>query len=107
VTSRRSSIVEVSPLARSDRDDPRLAERWDLMAFGMELGTGYSELVDPLEQRRRLTQQSLRAAGGDPEAMELDEEFLLALEYAMPPTGDLGVGVDRPGRRWRASSTKP
>ena len=61
----------------------------------MELGTAYTELVDPVEQRRRLTRQSLLAAGGDPEAMELDEDFLHALEYAMPPTGGLGLGVDR------------
>ncbi|WP_117665541.1 bifunctional lysylphosphatidylglycerol synthetase/lysine--tRNA ligase LysX [Micromonospora sp. MW-13] len=87
--------TDVSPLTRQHRDDPRLAERWDLVAFGMELGTAYSELVDPTEQRRRLTEQSLRAAGGDPEAMELDEDFLTALEYAMPPTGGLGLGVDR------------
>ncbi|SFS79704.1 bifunctional lysylphosphatidylglycerol synthetase/lysine--tRNA ligase LysX [Saccharopolyspora flava] len=87
--------AEVSPLTRPHRDDPRLAERWDLVAFGTELGTGYSELIDPIEQRRRLTAQSLQAAGGDPEAMELDEEFLSALEYAMPPTGGLGLGVDR------------
>ncbi|MFG2634547.1 bifunctional lysylphosphatidylglycerol synthetase/lysine--tRNA ligase LysX [Streptomyces sp. NPDC048362] len=85
----------VSPLTRQHRSDPRLAERWDLVAFGTELGTAYSELTDPLEQRRRLTAQSLLAAGGDPEAMELDEDFLQALEYAMPPTGGLGVGVDR------------
>ncbi len=87
--------VEVSPLTRTHRSDPRLAERWDLVAFGMELGTAYSELVDPLEQRRRLTAQSLLAAGGDAEAMDLDEDFLLALEYSMPPTGGLGLGVDR------------
>ncbi|GAA4831501.1 bifunctional lysylphosphatidylglycerol synthetase/lysine--tRNA ligase LysX [Saccharopolyspora rosea] len=87
--------TEVSPLTRQHRADPRLAERWDLVAFGTELGTGYSELVDPVEQRRRLTEQSLLAAGGDPEAMELDEDFLSALEYAMPPTGGLGLGVDR------------
>ncbi|MEB3370009.1 bifunctional lysylphosphatidylglycerol synthetase/lysine--tRNA ligase LysX [Saccharopolyspora mangrovi] len=87
--------AEVSPLTRPHRADPRLAERWDLVAFGAELGTGYSELVDPIEQRRRLTEQSLHAAGGDPEAMELDEDFLAALEYAMPPTGGLGLGVDR------------
>ncbi|MFJ6198499.1 bifunctional lysylphosphatidylglycerol synthetase/lysine--tRNA ligase LysX [Micromonospora sp. NPDC092111] len=87
--------IEVSPLTRQHRQDPRLAERWDLVAFGMELGTAYSELVDPTEQRRRLTAQSLKAAGGDPEAMELDEDFLTALEYAMPPTGGLGLGVDR------------
>nr|WP_157244423.1 bifunctional lysylphosphatidylglycerol synthetase/lysine--tRNA ligase LysX [Nonomuraea typhae] len=87
--------ADVSPLARPHRDDPRLAERWDLVAFGAELGTAYSELADPIEQRRRLAEQSLLAAGGDPEAMELDEEFLGALEYAMPPTGGLGLGVDR------------
>ncbi|MBL1086111.1 bifunctional lysylphosphatidylglycerol synthetase/lysine--tRNA ligase LysX [Streptomyces actinomycinicus] len=85
----------VSPLTRQHRTDPRLAERWDLVAFGTELGTAYSELTDPVEQRRRLTEQSLLAAGGDPEAMELDEDFLQALEYAMPPTGGLGIGVDR------------
>nr|WP_246002393.1 bifunctional lysylphosphatidylglycerol synthetase/lysine--tRNA ligase LysX [Allorhizocola rhizosphaerae] len=87
--------TDVSPLTREHRDDPRLAERWDLVAFGTELGTAYSELIDPLEQRARLTAQSLKAAGGDPEAMELDEDFLEALEYAMPPTGGLGIGVDR------------
>ncbi len=87
--------TEVSPLTRAHRDDPRLAERWDLVAFGMELGTAYTELIDPVEQRRRLTAQSLLAAGGDAEAMELDEDFLHTLEYAMPPTGGLGMGVDR------------
>ena len=87
--------TDVSPLTRQHRTDPRLAERWDLVAFGTELGTAYSELTDPVEQRRRLTEQSLLAAGGDPEAMELDEDFLEALEYAMPPTGGLGIGVDR------------
>ncbi len=87
--------VEVSPLTRAHRNDARLAERWDLVAFGMEIGTAYSELVDPLEQRRRLTAQSLLAAGGDAEAMDLDEDFLQALEYGMPPTGGLGLGIDR------------
>jgi lysyl-tRNA synthetase class 2 len=87
--------AEVSPLTRAHRDDPRLAERWDLVAFGAEIGTAYSELVDPVEQRNRLTAQSLQAAGGDPEAMELDEEFLIALEHAMPPSGGLGMGIDR------------
>lgn len=87
--------VSVSPLTRSRDDDPDLVERWDLVAFGMELGTAYSELTDPIEQRRRLRAQSLRAAQGDLEAMELDEDFLEALEYAMPPTGGLGLGVDR------------
>ncbi|MET7422022.1 bifunctional lysylphosphatidylglycerol synthetase/lysine--tRNA ligase LysX [Dactylosporangium sp. NPDC005555] len=87
--------VDVSPLTRQHRDDPRLAERWDLVAFGMELGTAYTELVDPVELRARLTAQSLRAAAGDPEAMSLDEDFLDAFEFAMPPSGGLGLGVDR------------
>jgi hypothetical protein len=87
--------TSVSPLTRPHRTRPGVAERWDLVAWGMELGTAYSELTDPVEQRRRLKQQSLLAAGGDPEAMELDEDFLQAMEYAMPPTGGLGVGVDR------------
>jgi len=91
----RDFPVEVSPLTRQHRTEPRLAERWDLVAFGAELGTGYSELVDPVVQRERLTAQSLLAAGGDPEAMEVDEDFLLALEYAMPPTGGMGMGIDR------------
>ena len=91
----RDFPVEVSPLTRQHRVDPRLAERWDLVAFGAELGTGYSELVDPVEERARLTAQSLLAAGGDPEAMQLDEDFLLALEYAMPPAGGMGMGLDR------------
>ncbi|MGV1087970.1 MAG: bifunctional lysylphosphatidylglycerol synthetase/lysine--tRNA ligase LysX, partial [Mycobacterium sp.] len=87
--------ASVSPLTRPHRSTPGLAERWDLVAWGVELGTAYSELTDPVEQRRRLQQQSMLAAGGDPEAMELDEDFLQAMEYAMPPTGGLGVGVDR------------
>jgi lysyl-tRNA synthetase, class II len=91
----RDFPTDVSPLTRAHRGDPRLAERWDLVCFGAEIGTAYSELVDPVEQRKRLTAQSLLAAGGDAEAMELDEDFLLALEYAMPPSGGLGMGVDR------------
>jgi lysyl-tRNA synthetase class 2 len=91
----RDFPVEVSPLTRQHRSDPRLAERWDLVAFGAEIGTGYSELVDPVVQRERLTAQSLQAAGGDPEAMQLDEDFLRALEYGMPPSGGVGVGIDR------------
>jgi lysyl-tRNA synthetase class 2 len=91
----RDFPTDVSPLTRQHRVDPRLSERWDLVCFGAEIGTAYSELVDPVEQRRRLTEQSLLAAGGDAEAMELDEDFLTALEYAMPPSGGLGMGVDR------------
>ena len=91
----RDFPVEVSPLTRQHRSDPRLTERWDLVVLGRELGTGYSELVDPVEQRARLTEQSLLAAGGDPEAMQLDTDFLRALEYGMPPTGGVGVGIER------------
>jgi len=91
----RDFPVEVSPLTRQHRDDPRLAEKWDLVAFGTEIGTGYSELVDPLEERARLTAQSLLAAGGDQEAMQLDEDFLRALEHGMPPSGGMGMGIDR------------
>ncbi|GAB3126035.1 bifunctional lysylphosphatidylglycerol synthetase/lysine--tRNA ligase LysX [Tsukamurella serpentis] len=87
--------IEVSPLARKHREDPRLTEQWDLVGFGAELGTAYTELTDPIDQRERLTAQSMAAAAGDPEAMELDESFLDALSYAMPPTGGLGIGVDR------------
>jgi lysyl-tRNA synthetase class 2 len=85
----------VRPLARPHRDDPRLVEAWDLIINGVELAPAYSELVDPIEQRRRLTEQSLLAAGGDPEAMQLDEDFLRALEYGAPPMGGLGLGIDR------------
>jgi lysyl-tRNA synthetase, class II len=91
----RDFPVEISPLTRGHRDDPRLAEKWDLVAFGTEIATGYSELVDPVEQRARLTAQSLLAAGGDAEAMVIDEDFLRALEYGMPPSGGLGMGIDR------------
>ncbi len=91
----RDYPVSVRPLARPHRRDPRLAEAWDLIVAGFELAPAYSELVDPVEQRRRLTAQSLRAAGGDPEAMQLDEDFLRALEHAAPPMGGVGLGVDR------------
>ena len=87
--------LETSPLTRVHRHDPALSERWDLVAFGTEIGTAYSELTDPLDQRRRLIDQSTQAAAGNPEAMHIDEAFLTALEYAMPPTGGLGLGVDR------------
>lgn len=86
---------ENAPLTREHRVDPRLAEKWDLVIFAAEQGTAYTELVDPLEQRRRLVAQSLLAAAGDPEAMQVDEDFLSALEYAMPPTGGMGLGIDR------------
>jgi lysyl-tRNA synthetase class 2 len=91
----RDYPVDARPLARDHRDDPRLAEAWDLVVGGVELATGYSELVDPVEQRRRLTAQSVKAAGGDPEAMQLDEDFLRALEFGAPPMGGQGMGLDR------------
>ena len=91
----RDYPVDARPLARDHRDDPRLAEAWDLVVGGVELATGYSELVDPVEQRRRLTEQSRKAAGGDPEAMALDEDFLRALEHGAPPMGGQGMGLDR------------
>jgi len=85
----------VSPLTRKKPSEPRLAERWDLVAWGAEIGTAYTELIDPLDQRDRLTAQSLLAAAGDSEAMEVDDDFLRALEYGMPPAGGQGMGVDR------------
>ncbi|GAA4435660.1 lysine--tRNA ligase [Phytohabitans houttuyneae] len=83
--------VELSPLARAHPTDERLAERWDLVAYGAEIGTGRSELTDPVEQRRRLA----AAAADDPELTEPDEDYLQALEYAMPPTAGLALGADR------------
>jgi len=91
----RDYPVEVRPLTRQHRDEPRLAEAWDLIVFGTELATAYSELVDPVEQRERLYAQSLLAAAGDAEAMQLDEDFLRAIEYGMPPSGGMGMGIDR------------
>jgi lysyl-tRNA synthetase, class II len=91
----RDYPIETSPLTRQHRSVAGVAEKWDLIGFGMELGTGYSELVDPVEQRRRLTEQSLLASGGDVEAMQLDEDFLRAMEFAMPPSGGVGIGIDR------------
>ena len=86
---------ENAPLTRVHRDDPRLTEKWDLVCWGAEQGTGYSELVDPIDQAERFYAQSLRAAGGDEEAMQVDDDFLRALEYGMPPSGGVGVGIDR------------
>jgi lysyl-tRNA synthetase class 2 len=91
----RDYPAEVRPLARPHRSDPRLTESWDLIIGGVELAPAYSELIDPVEQRRRLIEQSRKAAGGDEEAMQLDEDFLRALEQGAPPMGGLGLGVDR------------
>ncbi|MCP3426721.1 lysine--tRNA ligase [Rothia sp. AR01] len=83
------------PLARPHRSEPGVIEAWDLIIGGMERGTAFSELIDPVIQRERLMAQSQLAAGGDVEAMQLDEEFLRALEHAAPPMGGLGLGIDR------------
>ena len=87
--------VDTSPLVRENRTTKGTAEKWDLYIDGYEAGTGYSELVDPVIQRERLLEQSSLKAGGDAEAMQLDEDFLRALEYAMPPSGGVGMGIDR------------
>ncbi|GHT82946.1 lysine--tRNA ligase [Actinomycetota bacterium] len=91
----RDFPVETSPLVRGHRTTAGLVEKWDLYVRGFELATGYSELVDPVIQRERLVAQSKAAAAGDDEAMPFDEDFLEALEYGMPPTGGMGMGLDR------------
>jgi lysyl-tRNA synthetase class 2 len=87
--------VDTSPLVRDHRSVPGVVEKWDLYVRGFELATGYSELVDPVIQRDRFVEQATQAARGDDEAMRLDEEFLRALEHGMPPTGGIGMGIDR------------
>mgnify|MGYP000576620207 CR=1 FL=1 len=87
--------VDTSPLTRDHRSKNGVVEKWDLYIRGYEQATGYSELVDPVIQRERFIQQVSLAAAGDPEAMKLDEEFLKALEFGMPPSGGMGMGIDR------------
>ena len=87
--------LDTSPLVRAHRSIPGVVEKWDLYIDGMECGTGYSELVDPVIQRERFVEQSAQRAGGDVEAMQVDDDFLRALEYGMPPTGGVGLGIDR------------
>lgn len=91
----RDYPVETSPLTRAHRSQPGLAEKWDLYIRGVETATAYSELVDPVIQRERLVAQARQAARGDDEAMCLDEDFLRAMEYGMPPQGGMGMGIDR------------
>ncbi|WAL66117.1 lysine--tRNA ligase [Amycolatopsis cynarae] len=91
----RDFPLETSPLTRQHRSRSGIAEKWDLYVRGFELATGYSELVDPVIERERLSAQSRLAAAGDSEAMQLDEDFLRALEYGMPPSGGVGMGIDR------------
>jgi lysyl-tRNA synthetase class 2 len=87
--------VDTSPLTRNHRSRAGVAEKWDLYIRGYEQATGYSELVDPVIQRERFVEQVTLAAAGDPEAMKLDEDFLAALEFGMPPSGGMGMGIDR------------
>ena len=91
----RDFPVETSPLTRDHRTLPGVVEKWDLYVRGFELATAYSELVDPVVQRQRFEAQAILAAAGDDEAMRVDEDFLAAVEYALPPTGGMGMGVDR------------
>lgn len=87
--------VDVSPLSKLDYKDPRFTERFELFIFGKEFANAYSELNDPIDQRQRFENQMLERKQGNDEAVEVDYEFLEALEYALPPTGGLGIGIDR------------
>jgi lysyl-tRNA synthetase class 2 len=87
--------VEVSPLAKRIPSDPRLTYRFEFFIYAREMGNAYSELNDPIDQKERFNAQMAMRAGGDEEAQQNDDDFVTALEYGMPPTGGLGIGIDR------------
>jgi lysyl-tRNA synthetase class 2 len=87
--------TEISPLSKQDPARPEWVDRFELYAGGMEIANGFSELNDPAEQERRFVEQARQKAGGDPEAMQFDSDYVEALSYGMPPTAGEGVGIDR------------